>query len=192
MEDDAPRAPRVQSPNYSTGGFIGATAVDDGMVVGGTAIGGPCPCLHGIAADTGAIAWQQSDAAPTFAPSAIVNGVAFSGSTTDFTLRAVDLRTGEVLWSQQLAGGIAGGVAVSGRPRRRGRGHPRARASTRPGTDSGVYAFALGPPGATTTTAASQGTLPPTTVAPPPTAPDPNAPPGPEVHRPALRARRSR
>ena len=54
--------PRVQAPNFSTGGFIGATAVDDGVVVGGTAIGGPCPCLHGIDADNGAIAWQQTDA----------------------------------------------------------------------------------------------------------------------------------
>src|SRR5438876_123300 len=83
-----------------------------GLAVRGTAIGGPCPCLHGIDADTGAIVWQQGDAAPTFAPSAIVNGVGFSGSTTDFTLRAVDLETGRVLWSQPLAGGIAGGVAV--------------------------------------------------------------------------------
>ena len=133
----------------------------------------------GSAPTTGTIAWQQSEAAPTFAPSAIVNGVAFSGSTTDFTLRALDLRTGKVLWSQQLAGGIAGGVAVSGdlvvavagirepghrsgRHRlRRVRLHARAR-------------------GATTTTAAPQGTLPPTSAAPPPTTPDPNAPSGPD------------
>src|SRR4029078_9551612 len=92
--------PRVQSPNFSTGGFIGATAVDDGVIVGGTAIGGPCPCAHGIRTDTGAFAWQQSESSPTFASSAIVNGVAFSGSTTDFTLRAIDLHTGKVLWSQ--------------------------------------------------------------------------------------------
>src|SRR6185436_17947784 len=47
------------------------------------------------------------------------------------------------------------------------------------GTDSGVYGFALGPEGTTTTTAAPQGTLPPTTVAPPGTAPDAAAPDGP-------------
>jgi polyvinyl alcohol dehydrogenase (cytochrome) len=170
--------PRPQSPNFSTGGFIGATAVDDGLVFGGTAIGGPCPCLHGIRTKTGAIAWQQRDAGPTFAPSAIVNGVAFSGSTTDFTLRAMNLRSGKVLWSHQLAGGIAGGVAVTG-------GLVVAVAGIREpgieaaGTDSGVYGFALGPAGATTTTAAPQGTLPPTTAAPPPTAADPNAPSGP-------------
>ena len=126
---------------------------------------------------TGAIAWQQSEAAPTFAPSAIVNGVAFSGSTTDFTLRAVDLRTGKVLWSQQLAGGIAGGVAVSGDVvvAVAGIREPGVEAA---GTDSGVYAFALGPAGGPSTTDAPKGTLPPTTKAPPPTAPDPNAPPG--------------
>ena len=163
-------APRVQAPNYSTGGFIGATAIDDGVVVGGTAIGGPCPCLHGINAETGANAWQQSDAAPTFASSAIVNGVAFSGSTTDFTLRAVDLQRGDVLWSQQLAGGIAGGVAVTGDlvVAVAGIREPGVDAA---GTQAGVYAFELGPAGATTTTAPTLGTLPPTTVAPPPTTP---------------------
>ena len=172
-------ASRVQSKNYSTGGFIGATAVDDHVIVGGTAIGGPCPCLHGIDRDTGAVAWQQGDAAPTYASSAIVNGVAFAGSTTDFTLRAVDARTGAVLWSQQLAGGVAGGVAITGDTvvAVAGIREPGVKAA---GTDAGVYGFELGPPGATTTTQASAGTLPPTTVAPPPTAPDPNAPPGPD------------
>ncbi len=71
--------------------------------------------------------------------------------------------TGKVLWSQQLAGGVAGGVAVSRRAR-----SSRSPASANPasqaaGTDSGVYAFELGPEGTTTTTAAPQGTLPPTT-----------------------------
>ena len=171
-------APRVQAPNYSTGGFIGATAVADGVVVGGTAIGGPCPCLHGIDADTGAIVWQQSAAAPTFASSAIVNGVAFAGSTTDFTLRAVNLRNGKVLWAQELAGGIAGGVAVSGDVvvAVAGIREPGVEAA---GTDSGVYAFTPGPAGGPSTTDAPKGTLPPTTKAPPPTALDPNPPPGP-------------
>jgi hypothetical protein len=148
-------------------------------VVGGTAIGGPCPCLHGINTDDGAIAWQQGEAAPTFAPSAIVNGVAFSGSTTDFTLRALDLRTGKVLWSQPLAGGIAGSVAVSNDFVVAVAGIREAGVDPA-GTDSGVYGFALGAAGATTTTAAPQGTLPPTSAAPPPTTPDPNAPAGPD------------
>jgi hypothetical protein len=169
----------VQAPGYSTGGFIGATAVADGVVVGGTAIGGACPCLHGIDASTGAVAWQQSDAAPTFAPSAIVNGVAFSGSTTDFTLRAVDLRTGKVLWSQPLGGGIAGGVAVTRDlvVAVAGIREPGVEAA---GSDFGVYGFALGPKGTTQTTSGPSATLPPVTAAPPPTAPDPDAPADPE------------
>jgi outer membrane protein assembly factor BamB len=171
--------PRVQSKNYSTGGFIGAAAVDDGVIVGGTAIGGPCPCLHGLDAESGAVAWQQSEPAPTFAPSAIVNGVAFSGSTTDFTLRAVDAHSGAVLWSQQLAGGIAGGVAVSGDTvvAVAGIREPGVAAA---GHEFGVYAFELGPAGTTATTAVVKGTLPPTPDAPPPTAPDPNAPADPK------------
>jgi polyvinyl alcohol dehydrogenase (cytochrome) len=160
--------PRVQARNFSTGGFIGATAVAGGTVVGGTAIDGPCPCLHGIDTARGSLRWQQDAAAPTFAASSIVNGVAFSGSTTDFTLRAVDVRTGKVLWSQEMAGGVAGGavvqrdtlVAVAGIR------EPGVRAA---GTDSGVYAFRIG----TTTSAEgpdqSVPTLPPSTKASPPT-----------------------
>ena len=48
-----PGIPRPNS-NYSTGGFIGATAVADGVVVGGTAVGGT-PALHALDAATGAI-----------------------------------------------------------------------------------------------------------------------------------------
>ena len=167
--------PKPQSENVSTGGFIGATAVDQGLVVGGTAIGGPCPCLHAITTADGTVAWQQADAAPTFAPSAIVNDVAFAGSTTDFTLRALDLDDGTVLWSQQLVGGVAGGVAVSGNTVIAVAGI-REPGVDPAGTESGVYAFTLGKAGTTTSTGVVGGTLPPTTEAPPPTAPDPNAP----------------
>jgi polyvinyl alcohol dehydrogenase (cytochrome) len=170
--------PRNPNRNYSTGGFIGASAVEAGIVVGGTAIGAPCPCLHGIDAASGRVVWQQPDAAPTFAASGVVNGVAFSGSTTDFTLRALDLETGAVLWAQQLAGGIAGGVAVQGSTvvAVAGIREPGVRPS---GTDSGVYAFTLGDAPAPTSTVPTDATLPPTTGAPPDTVPDPNAPPGP-------------
>ena len=51
--------------NFSTGGFIGPTAVADNIVTGGTAIGGS-PFLHGIDATTGEIAWQQPEAAATY------------------------------------------------------------------------------------------------------------------------------
>lgn len=159
--------PRVQNPNFSTGGFIGPTAVADDIVVGGTAVDGPCPCLHGIDTTAGALAWQQNAAAPTFAASTIVNGVAFAGSTTDFTLRALDLASGDVLWSQQMAGGVAGGVAIV-------EDWVIAVAGIREpgldpaGTESGVYGFTLGPEGDVTTTLPSTApTLPPTTLAPP-------------------------
>jgi len=160
--------PRVQSRNFSTGGFIGATAYADGLVVGGTAIDGPCPCLHGIDVQRGALAWQQEAAAPTFASSAIVNGVAFSGSTTDFTLRALDLRTGEILWSHAMVGGVAGGVAISGSTVVAVAGI-REPGIDPAGTRAGVYAFTLGPEGSTTTTepGSSDDTLPPTPSAPP-------------------------
>jgi polyvinyl alcohol dehydrogenase (cytochrome) len=96
--------------NFSTGGFIGPTAVADGTIVGGTAVG-PCPCLHAIDAATGEIRWQQDVAAPTYAATTTANGMAFVGGT-DFTLRALDLETGEVLWDQEMSGAVAGGAVV--------------------------------------------------------------------------------
>jgi polyvinyl alcohol dehydrogenase (cytochrome) len=170
--------PRVQGRNFSTGGFIGATAVDDGTVVGGTAIDGPCPCLHGIDTATGELAWQQDAAAPTFAPSSIVNGVAFSGSTTDFTLRALDIETGDVLWSHEMVGGVAGGAVVSGDTVVAVAGI-REPGVDPAGTQSGVYAFRLGD-GTTPSTEQAVPTLPPSSPAPPPTAPPANATPGPK------------
>ncbi len=158
--------PRVQAPNFSTGGFIGAAAVQDGIIVGGTAVDGPCPCLHGIAT-TGTIAWQQEAASATFASSAIVNGVAFSGSTIDFTLRAVDAKNGAVLWSHEMVGSVAGGVAivddwviaVAG---------IREPGLEPAGTKSGISGFTLASGTApTTTTPETAGTLPPTPTAPP-------------------------
>src|SRR5262249_7981316 len=161
----------------STGGFIGAAAYSDGIVVGGTAIDGPCPCLHGIDVKTGKLAWQQNAAAPTFAPSSIVNGVAFTGSTTDFTLRALNANTGEVVWSQQLWGGVAGGAVVSGDPVVAVAGI-REPGVDPAGTESGVYAFRLGDKSSTSQTSTAQPTLPPSTKAPPPTTAPPNVPAG--------------
>jgi polyvinyl alcohol dehydrogenase (cytochrome) len=169
--------PRVQAKNFSTGGFIGAAAYADGMVVGGTAIDGPCPCLHGIDVKTGKLAWQQNAAAPTFAPSSIVNGVAFTGSTTDFTLRAVNAKTGDVLWSQQMAGGVAGGAVVSNDTVVAVAGI-REPGVDPAGTESGVYAFRLGDKSSTSQTSTAQPTLPPSTKAPPATTAPPNAPAG--------------
>ncbi|KAA0236074.1 MAG: Outer membrane protein assembly factor BamB [Acidimicrobiales bacterium] len=102
--------PSVEGSNFSTGGFIGPTAVSEGIVVGGTGVGEP-PYMHAFDAATGEIAWQSDTAGPTYAPTTVVNGVAFMGGT-DFTLRAYDLRTGEVLWDHEMMGIVSGGVAV--------------------------------------------------------------------------------
>lgn len=148
--------------NFSTGGFIGPTAVsDDGLIVGGTAVG-PCPCLHGIDAATGEIVWQQDLAAPTYAATSIVGDVAFSGGT-DFTLRAVEVASGDVRWEQEMDGPVAGGVAIQG-------DDVFAVAGLRePGQDvlaenSGVYRFTL--PGEDAPTTTTEAAAPTTTAVP--------------------------
>ncbi len=98
--------------NYSSGGFIGPAAYSDGVIVGGTGVG-DCPCMHALDAATGEILWQQPVVGPTYAPTTVVNDVAFVGSL-DFTLRALDVRDGSVLWSDELSGLVSGGVAVVG------------------------------------------------------------------------------
>ncbi|HMF84710.1 MAG TPA: PQQ-binding-like beta-propeller repeat protein [Acidimicrobiia bacterium] len=159
-----PGIPRPDG-NYSTGGFIGATAVADGVVVGGTAVGGT-PSLHALDAATGAIKWQQPEAADTYASAAIVNGVVFLGSTTDFTFRAFDLQTGDVLWSKALRGGVAGGAAVVGDDVIAVAGIREPGVGNR-NRNSGVYRFSLrGKPVAS---------APSTTKPPPPTPPNPQA-----------------
>ncbi len=106
--------PGLEEPgsNFSTGGFIGGTAVSDGLVVGGTGVG-PCPCAHGIDAATGELAWQNEEPANTYGASAVANGVLFLGGN-DFTFRALDLATGEILWAEEMQGAVSGGSAVSG------------------------------------------------------------------------------
>jgi polyvinyl alcohol dehydrogenase (cytochrome) len=159
-----PGIPRPNA-NYSTGGFIGATAVADGVVVGGTAVGGT-PALHALDAATGAIKWQQPEAADTYASAAVANGVVFLGSTTEFTFRALDLQTGEVLWSKELRGGVAGGAAIVGDDVIAVAGIREPGVGNR-NRNSGVYRFSLrGKPVAS---------APPTTKPPPPTPPNPQA-----------------
>ncbi len=146
--------PGIETPgsNYSTGGFIGATAVADGLILGGTAVG-PCPCAHALDAATGDIAWQSDAPAATYASAAEVGGVLFLGGT-DFTLRAFDIASGEILWSKDMTGVVAGGVAVAG-------SRIVAVAGIRePGLDatsetSGVTMFSLDEPRTTTTTGAA-------------------------------------
>jgi len=152
--------PGLETPgsNFSTGGFIGGTAVSDGVVVGGTGVG-PCPCAHGIDVATGELAWQNEEPANTYGASAVANGVLFLGGN-DFTFRAFDVATGEILWAEAVEGAVSGGAAVSG-------DEVFVVAGIRePGLDersetSGVYAFSLDggevAPSSTTTTAAPAG-----------------------------------
>jgi hypothetical protein len=103
--------------NFSTGGFIGPTAVAEGVIAGGTAIGDD-PYLHALDAETGAIKWQQPVAAATYGAPGIAAGAAGAGvmviGGTDFTMRALDLSSGEVLWSDEVYGAVSGGPAVIG------------------------------------------------------------------------------
>lgn len=101
-----------EGSNFSTGGFIGATAYSDGVIAGGTAVG-PAPFVHAIDAANGEILWQDSSGQAVYGHAAIANGVLFMGSN-DFTFRAYDLRTGEELWQHALQGVGAGGTAIVG------------------------------------------------------------------------------
>jgi polyvinyl alcohol dehydrogenase (cytochrome) len=158
--------PGIPEPdsNYSTGGFIGATAVAGGRVVGGTAVGGD-PYLHAIDARSGKIAWQQPGPGPTYAAAAEANGVVFVGAT-DFTFRAVDLRTGKVLWSQTMQGAVSGGAAVVGNDVIAVAGLREPGASN-PNRTAGVYRFTLDDTGddtparATTSTRRASGSTEP-------------------------------
>jgi len=96
--------------NFSTGGFIGPTAFADGVIAGGTAVGGS-PFLHAMDSTTGEIIWQQDEAAATYGAAAVANGVLISGGT-DFTIRALELATGDVLWSEEVSGAVSGGAAI--------------------------------------------------------------------------------
>jgi polyvinyl alcohol dehydrogenase (cytochrome) len=129
-----------ESSNYSFGGFIGPAAYAGGLVVGGTAVGGT-PHLHALDADTGEIAWQQPEVGPTFAATAEANGVVYIGGT-DYTFRALDLRTGEVLWSHEMQGAVSGGAAIVGDAVVAVAGM-REPGSEAPRETAGVYRFSL-------------------------------------------------
>ena len=126
--------------DFSTGGFIGPAAYNNGIVVGGTAVGPP-PYLHGIDVATGTLAWQNARPSATYAATAITGNVAIVGGT-DFTLRAFAVDDGEELWTHPMKGVVAGGAAIT-------RENVFAVAGIRePGLDkrsrsSGVYRFSL-------------------------------------------------
>jgi polyvinyl alcohol dehydrogenase (cytochrome) len=149
--------PGIPEPgsDYSTGGFIGPTALADGVIVGGTAVGG-APYLHAVDAASGGVLWQQDVAGPTYAAAAEANGVVFIGGI-DFTFRALDVRDGDILWERELSGAVSGGAVVVG-------DDVIAVAGIRaPGVDttsenSGVYRFSLGSGGGTASSQASSTT----------------------------------
>jgi polyvinyl alcohol dehydrogenase (cytochrome) len=106
-------APGLTRPggNFSTGGFIGPAASSNGIVVGGTAVGPP-PYLHGIDVATGTVAWHDQEPSATYAATGIAGNVAIVGGT-DFTLRAVAVDTGSVLWSHPMKGAVSGGAVIT-------------------------------------------------------------------------------
>jgi polyvinyl alcohol dehydrogenase (cytochrome) len=141
-----------EGSNFSTGGFIGPTAYWEGVIVGGTAVGPP-PFLHAIRAVDGDLSWQTAAVGETYAAAAVANDVLFVGGN-DFTFRALDLSSGEILWSHEMQGVVAGGAAIV-------TDEVYAVAGIRePGLDrrsetSGVYRFSLDPDGQATTTTTS-------------------------------------
>lgn len=101
--------------NYSFGGFIGPTAVSNGIIVGGTAGQGAtaCPCNHALDAASGRLLWQTREALPIYGGTAIVEDLAFNGGI-DFLVRAADLASGETVWSHDVPGAVAGAPVVVG------------------------------------------------------------------------------
>ena len=154
--------------NFSTGGFIGPTAVGGGLIAGGTAIGG-APYLHALDTTTGAVTWQQPIAAPTYGAPAIGGGVIVIGGT-DFTLRALELASGTVLWSDEVSGAVSGGPAIVGDDVIAVAGIREPGLDTRSKT-SGVYRYSLsGKPVPSTTRPTRTRTGSPATPSAPPAA----------------------
>jgi len=124
----------------AAGGFIGPTAYARGIIAGGTAVGSP-PYVHAFSADGGSVLWQNAKPQATYAASVEANGVLFLGGV-DFTFRAMDLKTGEVLWSQAMPGSVAGGAVVVGDDVFAVNGL-REPGQDKRSTTSGIYRFSL-------------------------------------------------
>ncbi|MEX2294029.1 MAG: PQQ-binding-like beta-propeller repeat protein [Acidimicrobiales bacterium] len=97
--------------DFAVGGFIGSTATWQGNVYGGTALGGPL-WYHSLNGATGAKRWSAV-AGPTYAGSAVVNGVVFAGDLTG-TLKAFSAANGLPLGIWPLLGPISSSPAVAG------------------------------------------------------------------------------
>lgn len=116
---------------FAFGGFIGALALVDGVLVGGTAVG-DCPCQHAFDAGDGTLLWQSDEPTGTYAAAAGVGdpartggedepvgatdrdaGFVFQGGV-DQTLRAFDVDDGTTLWEATLPAISSSGVSVAG------------------------------------------------------------------------------
>jgi polyvinyl alcohol dehydrogenase (cytochrome) len=97
--------------DFAVGGFIGSTATWRGDVFGGTALGGP-PWYHALDGATGTSMWSGV-AGPSYAASAVVNGVVFAGDLTG-VFKAFDAATGLPLFASPLLGPISSAPAVAG------------------------------------------------------------------------------
>jgi len=101
---------------FSFGGFIGALALVDGAVVGGTAVG-DCPCQDGFDAATGKVLWQSRAPTGTYAAAGGVEsatgGLVFQ-TGVDQTLRAFAPRTGKVVWKSVLRSISSSGPTIAG------------------------------------------------------------------------------
>ena len=95
---------------FAVGGFIGSTATWRGDVYGGTALGGP-PWYHALHGD-GTRKWSAA-AGPTYAGSAVVNGVVLAGDLTG-TFKAFHAASGLPLSVLPLLGPISSAPAVAG------------------------------------------------------------------------------
>jgi outer membrane protein assembly factor BamB len=102
----------VADPLPRVGGFIGSTAVFDGDVYGATGLGS-VPAYHALDGSTGAVKWQALTTGPSYAGSAVVNGVVFAGAL-DATLKAFDADTGLPLWVSPTLGAISSAPAIVG------------------------------------------------------------------------------
>jgi len=113
---------------FGIGGFLGTPAVEtmpDGsvQVVGTTAI--PVPHSATDAADstmsvrgfdpaTCHINWSYRLAGPSYAHTSIVNGIAFTPDTTEFSVIAIDTTTGLPLWQAPVLGPPSSTAVVDG------------------------------------------------------------------------------
>ena len=144
---------------FAFGGFIGATAVSAGAVVGATAIG-DCPCVHAFDAATGETLWRNNEPSGTYASAAATPELVFLAGI-DQTLRAFRISDGKIMWDSALQAVSSSGAAIAGRDLYIGVGFRE------PGSESesqaaGVHAFRALAPGekaavTTTTTTAPTG-----------------------------------